>query len=165
MKLAWWFLITVVLVLFAAYCAQAEPLPDAPSFAARQQVQLPPNCRWEGQWKLCNDDGRPMRSQDGITWKKEKPKRVADAKFWAVAAVPHVLNLAYRFKFGSCYPTRCVEKTGLSPNAFYALFTGIDASFNVLGYFAKKQKRKEWAVYAVSPVGTFVHVYDLQHNP
>lgn len=92
-----------------------------------------------------------------------QPHRVADGKFWLAVATPQVLNAAYRLKFGSCYPTTCVEHDGLTPNQHFALFAGLNGAIGLVAYKAKKGHSRFW--WPVALMLTPFSVYDLQHRP
>ena len=155
--------------------------------ATLTNAQTQGNCMREGEWTKCgappstetaepsamssSSTARPVSMRVVPSTKTDTfhaqsaapPRRVADAKFWLAVATPQVLNAAYRAKFGSCYPTTCVEGSGLPPNQHFALFAGLNGLMGIIAYKARKDHSRFWlpAALMLAPFS----VYDLQHRP
>lgn len=157
--------------------------------AATLSAQTETNCVREGEWTKCGVSSssaaadsresttgssssvvlptsvkvaRPAAAQN-LLQHPPQPHRVADGKFWLAVAAPQVLNAAYRLKFGSCYPTRCVEGDGLTPNQHWAVFAGLNGLMGAMAYKAKKEHSRFWAPIAL--MLTPFSIYDIQHRP
>lgn len=151
--------------------------------ASALSAQTATQCTHEGEWMKCGPPSSapaepassslalpatvpappPSASLNLLPAPAPRPQPAADAKFWLAVATPQVLNAAYRAKFGSCYPTRCVEGSGLPPNQHFALFAGLNGVMGVIAYKAKKEHSRFWAPIAL--LLTPFSIYDLQHRP